>query len=427
MRDRIRELRRVPAKELLPNPKNWRRHPTAQAKALRDLLAEIGYADAVLARELPDGQLMLIDGHLRVETTPDATVPVLVLDVNEEEADKVLLTLDPLAAMAESDAQRITALLQTVQTDSQAVQSLLRRTAGDHLWRLVHPQEEPPPQFDTAGELQKKWGTRTGQLWQIGDHRLLCGDATRAEDVVRLMGDERAVLFATDPPYTVGYTGDAHPHAWGQKTADRDADGSGADAAPRSADVDNSEAVGVELYRGFIRVALTHAITRNAAWYCWHASKRQAMVERIWAEFGAFVHQQIIWVKTRSVLTHSVYLWQHEPCLFGWLEGEKPNILRAQASDPAGECPTTVWTVPSTDIETQAHPTAKPCKLFSLPMEMHTDPGDLCYEPFSGSGAQLVAAEHTGRRCYAVEKSPAFVAVTLERLAALGLTPEVIR
>src|SRR5215469_11330647 len=101
IRDRIKELRRVKAKDLLPNPKNWRRHPKAQAEALRGLLTEVGYADALLARELPEGKLMLIDGHLRAETTPDMMVPVLVLDVNEEEADKLLLTLDPLAGLAQ--------------------------------------------------------------------------------------------------------------------------------------------------------------------------------------------------------------------------------------------------------------------------------------------------------------------------------------
>jgi hypothetical protein len=94
IRDRIRELRRARASDLLRNPKNWRRHPKAQADALRGLLAEVGYADALLVRELPDARLMIIDGHLRAETTPDALVPVLVLDVTEEEADKILLTLD---------------------------------------------------------------------------------------------------------------------------------------------------------------------------------------------------------------------------------------------------------------------------------------------------------------------------------------------
>ena len=133
IRDRIKTLRRVRAGDLLINPKNWRRHPKAQADALRGLLEEIGYADALIGRELQDGRLMLIDGHLRAETTPDAEVPVLVLDVSEQEADKILLTLDPLAAMAESDAERIKALLQAVGTESQAVEE----PAQAHGWRAA--------------------------------------------------------------------------------------------------------------------------------------------------------------------------------------------------------------------------------------------------------------------------------------------------
>src|SRR5450756_118671 len=103
IRDRIVELRRVRAADLRPNPKNWRTHPKAQQEALRGILAEVGYADALLARETPEG-LQLIDGHLRAEITPDVEVPVLILDVTDEEADKLLLSLDPLAAMAEGDA-----------------------------------------------------------------------------------------------------------------------------------------------------------------------------------------------------------------------------------------------------------------------------------------------------------------------------------
>jgi len=139
------------------------------------------------------------------------------------------------------------------------------------------------------------------------------------------------------------------------------------------------------------------------------------------------VHQQIIWVKTRPVLTYSVYLWQHEPCLFGWIKGEKPKTFRAQVGQTADEFPTTIWQIPSSEVETDAHPTSKPCKLFALPMEMHTEPNEICYEPFSGNGSQLVAAQQVGRRCYAIEKSAPFVAVALERMVAFGLKPEVIR
>jgi ParB-like chromosome segregation protein Spo0J len=125
-RDRIKELRRVPASSLLPNPKNWRTHPQAQQDALRGILSEIGIADAVLARELPDGSLMLIDGHLRAETVADAMVPVLILDVTESEADKMLATLDPLAAMADKDAERLASLLATLKQQEDALAPLCR-------------------------------------------------------------------------------------------------------------------------------------------------------------------------------------------------------------------------------------------------------------------------------------------------------------
>lgn len=120
IRDRILGLSRIRARDLVPNKKNWRRHPKAQAAALRGLLEEIGYADVIIVRQLPNGKYEIIDGHLRVKITPDAMVPVIVLDVTEEEADKLLLTLDPLAAMAESDTERMVELIKTVRTDNEA-------------------------------------------------------------------------------------------------------------------------------------------------------------------------------------------------------------------------------------------------------------------------------------------------------------------
>ena len=130
IKNRVKELRIVPASELLPNPKNWRTHPEAQKNALRGVLSEVGMADACLARELPDGSLMLIDGHLRAETVADAKVPVLILDVTEAEADKILATLDPLAAMADSDAAKLDELLRGVETGNEALQMLITATAA---------------------------------------------------------------------------------------------------------------------------------------------------------------------------------------------------------------------------------------------------------------------------------------------------------
>ena len=121
IRNRIKELRHVRAGDLRPHPKNWRKHPEEQQNALRGILAEVGYVDALMVRELPDGSLQIVDGHLRAETTPDAEVPVLIVDLNDAEADKVLATFDPLAAMAEPDEAQLEALLKGIETDSEAL------------------------------------------------------------------------------------------------------------------------------------------------------------------------------------------------------------------------------------------------------------------------------------------------------------------
>jgi hypothetical protein len=150
IRDRIRELRRVRAGDLQPNPRNWRTHPTKQRDALKAVLAEVGYADALLARETPEGGLMLIDGHLRAETTPDQEVPVLVLDVTEAEAAKLLATLDPLAGLAGVNGARLEELLREVETGSDALRDVLDRLAQDA--GIVPAAEElnqPAPNLET--------------------------------------------------------------------------------------------------------------------------------------------------------------------------------------------------------------------------------------------------------------------------------------
>ena len=157
IRNRIVELRSVLASELKPNPKNWRTHPQRQQDALRGVLAEVGIADAVLARELPDGSLMLIDGHLRAETITGQEIPVLILDVTEEESEKILATLDPLSSMAESDAEKFNELLQSVSTKSEALQQMLEGMSNsaalyEDLSAEHGDKVEPPADFKEVDE-----------------------------------------------------------------------------------------------------------------------------------------------------------------------------------------------------------------------------------------------------------------------------------
>lgn len=144
IRDRIRELRRVPARELVPNPKNWRLHPEKQSALLAGTLREIGYADALLARENEHGQLVLIDGHLRAETTPDAVVPVLVLDVSESEADKLLALIDPLSAMAESDERLLESLVADLNSSDDHIQAYFDSVLQSADKMLDESRAEPP-------------------------------------------------------------------------------------------------------------------------------------------------------------------------------------------------------------------------------------------------------------------------------------------
>ena len=284
-------------------------------------------------------------------------------------------------------------------------------------------EDDPGPLIDKSGELQRKWSTAAGQIWEIPSktvkgkaHRLMCGDFTDVEQVKTLMAGKRAVLFATDPPYLVGYDGMNHPANRKKNNKSKDWSGSYGITWDEAKVGENQD-----LYDRFIKTAVEVAIQKNAAWYCWHASRNQIMVEEVWNKYGAFVHQTIIWAKSRAVLTYSVYLWGHEPCFFGWVKGSKLNVNKYNSV-------ATVWNLSSANFKERNHPTSKPVECFGIPIEMHTRRGEICYEPFAGSGSQLVADEQLGRIVYDCEIAPPYVDVCLERMVeTLGLEPKLVK
>lgn len=154
IRDRVKELRRVPASQLRPHPHNWRRHGSHQRAVLRGVFEEIGYADALLAYELPDGSLQLIDGHLRVDAAPDALAPVLVLDVDALEAEKLLLTHDPLAGLAETDPELLAASLARVDFETPAVCQMLEEVAAGADVGSWSPDHDATPELTIPESLQ---------------------------------------------------------------------------------------------------------------------------------------------------------------------------------------------------------------------------------------------------------------------------------
>jgi len=159
IRDRIVDLRRVKACDLEPNPHNWRTHPDSQRAAMRAVLEEVGYVDVAIARELPDGRLELLDGHLRRDLTPDAEIPVVVVDVDDQEAAKVLATLDPLAAMAQKDAEQYDSLLETLEPELEAFRELLEDLANQPHVALNDEHAEPEDYGDLDAELESLEGS----------------------------------------------------------------------------------------------------------------------------------------------------------------------------------------------------------------------------------------------------------------------------
>lgn len=398
-------------RKIVGNPRNWRIHPLAQGRGLEGVLGEIGWIAPVTINRTTG---YCLDGHLRVALAVKRgakSVPVQYVELNEAEEALALATLDPLSAMAETDADKLGELLEQIQTDDAAVEALLAgvaERAGIEADEDI--PEDPGPQVDRAEELQEKWRVQRGQVWQIGKHRLMCGDSTSEQDVGRLMGEARAGLMNTDPPYGVGYANDERPHPGVAK--------------PRVAKDEFHDEELQRFLESAFGAAVHKALLPNAAWYLWHAHLTQGFFAAAAAAAAAVIlHRQIIWVKPVLLLGRGQYHWKHEPCFMGWVRGHEPpdyglgNGERVQ---------TTVWEIsPISAAERREfnHSTPKPVGLFTIPIIKHLRQNEACYDPFTGTGPQFVAAEQTGRICYGMEIEPKYCAVTLERLALMGLEP----
>lgn len=391
IRNRIRELRTVKAADLTPNPRNWRTHPKAQQDALKGILAEVGYADALLARELEDGTLMLVDGHLRAETTPEQEVPVLVLDIDEAEADKLLLSLDPLAALAETNAVALDALLREVDTGSEALQEMYADLADaadlykDDAKEVVEDEVPGPPAEPI---------TKPGDLWLLGLHRLLCGDSTKAEDVERLMAGAKAEMMFTDPPYGVNYQGGVQ------------FDGKGGAVTNNRESLANDKTT--QIYFDFLPCVLPVV---DGPCYIWFADSKARDVYNALGDNACEIHALIIWHKTNATYAamNAQYKQRHEPCLYFKPKGS--TLRWCGASTEA-----TVWNQDRDGIN-DLHPTQKPVALAFKAISNHE--ATTVLDAFCGSGSTVIAAEQLGRKCYGMEISPAYCDVIVKRWETL--------
>jgi DNA modification methylase len=396
----------LPLAGLTPYARNARTHSPAQVAQLVASIREFGWTNPVLVDEAGG----IIAGHGRVMAAQqlgiDPVPCIRLAHLTDAQRRAYVLADNRLALNAGWDeellAQELAALdamdynLDLLGFDSAEVDRLLASVMD------APDADADADREDATPDLRPQAITRAGDLWILGSHRVLCGDSTEASDVVRLVDGRRAGLMATDPPYGVSHvaTKDGIPVSGFSNMAER---------WEHIANDDLQDKVLQDFLERAFRAAVEHALTENAAWYLWHAHLTQGFFAAAAAAAAADVllHRQIIWVKPSLVLTRSgMYHWRHEPCFYGWRRGHMPPWHGNKSQ-------TSVWAV-GRDRDT-VHPTQKPVALWEAPIANHTRRGEYIYEPFAGSGSQLIAAEKASRGCLAMELSPHYVDAIVRR------------
>jgi DNA modification methylase len=388
----------VPIEKLFGNPAN----PRVNEDAVPFVAASIkrfGWQQPVVAKRSGE----VIAGNTRLKAARSmkmAEVPVVWFEGTDLEATAFSIADNKTHSFSEWDEPALAKLLEELRAEdaldgvgfsNEEIDELLADLEEDLAPADVDdPGPEEPPEVPVS---------QVDDLWVLGDHRLLCGDSTNAFDIGKLMGNEKAALLSTDPPYCVNYTGMDRPIHDGKP--------SGKDWSHVYREVDIKD---LGEFLDAVFNACLPSVIDNAAIYCWHAHVQQPTIAATFERHDLLLHQILVWVKPTATFGHSFYRWKHEPCAFGWKRGNKPKHGMGKLES--------VWEV---DWEGKArivgneHPTQKPVRLFEIPMEQHTKPGALVLEPFSGSGSQLIAAEKLRRKCYAMEIAPAFVDVAIRR------------
>lgn len=240
--------------------------------------------------------------------------------------------------------------------------------------------KEPGKDAEATPEPPKNPVTRLGDLWQLGDHYLLCGDSTKAEDVEAVLDGAKPVLMPTDPPYGVKYDASWRPGAGAKGKVEND-----------------DRAAWQEAFAHF----------KGAVAYVWHGEKQSPVCAADLIASGFALRNLIVWGKPQLVMGRGNYHSQHETCWYAVRDGGNANWH-------GGRKQTTLWTIEHRKSET-GHSTQKPIECMKRPIENNSKPGDAIYEPFAGSGTTIIAAEMTGRRCYAIEISPVYCDVIVRR------------
>lgn len=372
--------------ELLPadyNPRKDLKPGDAEYEKLKRSIEQFGYVEPVIWNKTTG---FVVGGHQRLKVLLDmgiTEVECVVVEMDAETEKALNIALNKISG--EWDKDKLALLIADLQgADFDVSLTGFEPAEIDSLFKDAQQSKVKDDDFDVEAELKSLVITKAGDVWTLGRHRLVCGDSTKAETFALLMGDSKANLVITDPPYNVNYEGSA-----GKIKNDNMAD---------------------DAFYQFLLAAFQNteaAMADDASIYVFHADTEGLNFRRAFADAGFRLSGTCIWKKQSLVLGRSPYQWQHEPILFGWKKKGKHQWY-------TGRKESTIWEFDKPK-KNGDHPTMKPIPLLAYPIMNSSMSNTLVLDPFGGSGSTLIACEQTDRSCCTIELDEKFCDVIVKR------------
>ena len=377
------EMKLIETSKLIPYVNNARTHSPAQVMKLRSSLREFGFINPVII----DRDLNVIAGHGRIMAAKEEgikEIPCVFVDYLTEAQKKAYILADNRMAMdAGWDEELLRIEIEALQAEAFDI-GLTGFDDKEIADLFASDDDVEDDDFDVDAELEKPTFTKAGDVWVLGNHRLVCGDSTKPETYELLMEGKKANLVVTDPPYNVNYEGSAGK-------------------------IKNDNMANDKFYQFLFDAysCMYQAMADDASIYVFHADTEGLNFRRAFAEAGFYLSGTCIWKKQSLVLGRSPYQWQHEPCLFGWKKSGKHQWY-------SGRKETTIWEFDKPK-KNGDHPTMKPVPLIAYPIKNSSMTNCIVLDPICGSGSTLIACEQTGRYCRTIELDEKFCDVIVKR------------
>lgn len=385
MRDTELKIEEIPIDELVPYENNAKKHTRQQIDAVEASIKEFGFRNPVIVWRNADGRPEVVAGHARITAAKNIgmkKVPCVSCDDLTDAQRRALTLVDNQTTMMTGwDDELLAYELDTLSLD-------FDMTDFGFTDEMVGMAEEETSVVEDEVPDVIECRAKRGEIWKLGNHRVMCGDATCREDVEKLAGGGSCDLLLTDPPYNIAYTG---------KTAD-------------ALTIDNDEWGDDASFVAFLKDAFTCALSvmnPGAAFYIWHADMQRGNFLEACRLAGMEVRECLVWAKNTFTLGRQDYQWRHEPCLYGWKDGAPHSWYSDRSQSTVLE-----FDKPTANAE---HPTMKPVGLMAYLVRNSTRRGGVVLDVFGGSGSTLIACEQTGRQCMTMELDPHYCDVIITR------------